>query len=87
MDLNRRCRAQSCPACGLARRLRLAGAAAGATELPALADAVPHSELLEGRGWRYFAAMSGAVWVGLDYGDPGDGHGHPDRLNLVIATP
>ena len=24
--------------------------------------------------------------MGLDYGDPGAGHGHPDRLNLVIAT-
>ena len=55
-------------------------------ELPALADAVPHSELLEGQGLAVFRRDEGRFWVGLDYGDPGDGHGHPDRLNLVIAT-
>ena len=55
-------------------------------ELPALTDAVPHSELLEGQGLAVFRRDGGKFWVGLDYGDPGDGHGHPDRLNLVIAT-
>ena len=55
-------------------------------ELPPLTDAVPHSELLEGQGLAVFRRDGGKFWVGLDYGDPGDGHGHPDRLNLVIAT-
>ena len=55
-------------------------------ELPPLTDAVPHSELLEGQGLAVFRRDGGRFWVGLDYGDPGDGHGHPDRLNLVIAT-
>ena len=55
-------------------------------ELPALDDAVPRSELLDGQGLAVFRRQRGQWWVGLDYGDPGDGHGHPDRLNLVIAT-
>ncbi len=55
-------------------------------ELPPLADATPHSELLEGQGLAVFRRDGGKFWVGLDYGDPGAGHGHPDRLNLVIAT-
>ena len=55
-------------------------------QLPPLADAVPQSELLEGQGLAVFRRDGGRLWVGLDYGDPGAGHGHPDRLNLVIAT-
>ena len=55
-------------------------------DLPALTDATPHSELLEGQGLAVFRRDAGKFWVGLDYGDPGAGHGHPDRLNLVIAT-
>ena len=54
--------------------------------LPLLADAVPRSELLEGQGLAVFRRHGGRFWVGLDYGDPGAGHGHPDRLNLIIAT-
>ena len=54
-------------------------------ELPPLRDSVPHSELLEGQGLAVFRRNAGKLWVGLDYGDPGDGHGHPDRLNLLIA--
>ncbi len=55
-------------------------------DLPPLGDAVPRSELLEGQGLAVFRRDGGRFWVGLDYGDPGAGHGHPDRLNLVIAT-
>ena len=55
-------------------------------DLPELTDATPRSELLEGQGLAVFRRNRGTFWVGLDYGDPGDGHGHPDRLNLVIAT-
>lgn len=54
-------------------------------ELPPLDDATPHSELLEGQGLAVFRRDGGKLWVGLDYGDPGAGHGHPDRLNLLIA--
>ncbi len=54
-------------------------------ELPALHDSVAHSELLEGQGLAVFRRDKGRLWVGLDYGDPGAGHGHPDRLNLLIA--
>jgi Heparinase II/III-like protein len=54
--------------------------------LPQLQDAVPHSELLEGQGLAVLRRDGGKFWVGLDYGDPGDGHGHPDRLNLIVAT-
>ena len=56
-------------------------------DLPPLDDATPQSELLEGQGIAVFRRDAGRFWVGLDYGDPGAGHGHPDRLNLVIATP
>jgi len=55
-------------------------------DLPALESSTPHSELLEGQGLAVFRRDSGRFWVGLDYGDPGAGHGHPDRLNLVVAT-
>ncbi len=55
-------------------------------DLPPLDDAVPHSELLEGQGLAVFRRDGGQFWLGLDYGDPGDGHGHPDRLNLLMAT-
>jgi Heparinase II/III-like protein len=55
-------------------------------ELPELSQATPTSELLEGQGLAVFRRQGGDRWVALDYGDPGDGHGHPDRLNLVIAT-
>ena len=55
-------------------------------DLPPLVGAVPRSELLEGQGLAVFRRDAGRFWVGLDYGDPGAGHGHPDRLNLVIAT-
>ncbi len=55
-------------------------------DLPPLHDAIAHSELLEGQGLAVFRRDRGQFWLGLDYGDPGDGHGHPDRLNLVIAT-
>lgn len=54
-------------------------------KLPAFHDSVPHSELLEGQGLAVFRRDAGKLWVGLDYGDPGNGHGHPDRLNLLIA--
>lgn len=54
-------------------------------QLPPLDDATPHSELLEGQGLAVFRRDGGKFWVGLDYGDPGAGHGHPDRLNLLIA--
>ena len=58
----------------------------GRLHLPSLNDARPESDLLEGQGLAVFRRDRGRFWIGLDYGDPGAGHGHPDRLNLVIAT-
>ncbi len=55
-------------------------------ELPPLSDASPTSELLEGQGLAVFRRDAGRFWIALDYGDPGAGHGHPDRLNLLVAT-
>jgi hypothetical protein len=54
--------------------------------LPVLSDAPHGSALLEGQGFAVFRRNSGRFWVGVDYGDPGAGHGHADRLNLTIAT-
>ena len=33
-----------------------------------------------------FRRAAGAVYVALDYGESGGGHGHPDRLNLLWAS-
>ena len=54
--------------------------------LPKLDAAVPTTQHLEGQGYAAFRRDGGRFYVGFDYGDPGDGHGHPDRLNLLIAT-
>lgn len=54
-------------------------------ELPALAGAAPRSVLLEGQGLAILRRDSGNVYVALDYGHGGGGHGHPDRLDLLYA--
>jgi len=54
-------------------------------ELPPLAGAEPESALLEGQGIAVVRRESARVYVALDYGHSGGGHGHPDRLNLLIA--
>jgi hypothetical protein len=54
-------------------------------ELPPLVGATPRSALLEGQGLAVIRRERGRVYVALDYGESGGGHGHPDRLNLLLA--
>ena len=54
-------------------------------ELPELAGAEPESALLEGQGIAVFRRDSARAYAALDYGHSGGGHGHPDRLNLLLA--
>jgi hypothetical protein len=56
---------------------------------PDAAPAVPASParpvLLEGQGFAVMRPERGRVYVALDYGHGGGGHGHPDRLNLWLV--
>ncbi len=52
-------------------------------ELRALTPLEPRSTLLDAQGYAVFR-RAGDVYVGLDYGQSGGGHGHPDRLNLTL---
>ena len=54
-------------------------------ELPALAAQPPRSSLLEGQGLAILRREAGRIWIALDYGHSGGGHGHPDRLDLLLA--
>ncbi len=45
----------------------------------------PPSVLLDAQGLAVFRRDGGRRWVGLDYGASGGGHGHPDRLNLLLV--
>jgi hypothetical protein len=53
-------------------------------ELPPLVRTQPRSVLLEAQGYAVFRREDG-VYVGFEFGQAGGGHGHPDRLNLVLA--
>lgn len=53
--------------------------------LPALDRASVPSALLEGQGIAVFRREGGNGYAALDFGDHGGGHGHPDRLNLLLA--
>lgn len=53
--------------------------------LPALERVPNRSVLLESQGLAIFRRDWGRLWVALDYGHSGGGHGHPDRLQLLIA--
>jgi hypothetical protein len=44
----------------------------------------PASAHLEATGLAVFRRDQGRAYVSLDYGEPGGGHGHPDRLNLTL---
>ena len=50
-----------------------------------LVPAVSASALLEGQGFAVLRRERGRVYLALDYGHSGGGHGHPDRLNLLWA--
>jgi heparinase II/III-like protein len=54
-------------------------------QLPRLDAAAPESALLEGQGLAVFRRDEGRTYAALDYGHSGGGHGHPDRLNLLLA--
>ena len=43
----------------------------------------PGTTHLEDTGLAIVRADEGATYVSLDYGEPGGGHGHPDRLHLT----
>lgn len=53
--------------------------------LPPLEPAPPQSALLAGQGLAVFRRDAGRTYLALDYGHSGGGHGHPDRLNLLLA--
>ena len=52
-------------------------------ELPPARPAAPRSAHLPGQGYAVFR-RDGDVYVGVDYGQSGGGHGHPDRLNVTL---
>jgi hypothetical protein len=44
----------------------------------------PRSALMEGQGIAVLRRRGGEVYAALDYGQSGGGHGHPDRLNVLL---
>jgi len=54
-------------------------------ELPALTEEPLGTVLLEAQGLAVFRRQRGQVYVALDYGTSGGGHGHPDRLNVLLS--
>jgi hypothetical protein len=54
-------------------------------QLPELTGAEPQSALLEGQGIAVFRRDNARGYVALDYGHSGGGHGHPDRLNVLLV--
>lgn len=58
---------------------------AGLPELPPLTAAPFTSDLLPAQGIAILRRDDGCSYVALDYGHSGGGHGHPDRLNLLLV--
>jgi hypothetical protein len=54
-------------------------------QLPPLVVNELKSDLLPAQGIGVLRRDGGALYVALDYGHPGGGHGHPDRLNLLLS--
>jgi hypothetical protein len=54
-------------------------------DLPPLEASPLTSDLLPAQGIGILRRDAGALYVALDYGHSGGGHGHPDRLNLLLA--
>jgi len=54
-------------------------------QLPSLVPVPLRSDLLPAQGIGVLRRDDGALYVALDYGRSGGGHGHPDRLNLLLA--
>lgn len=55
-------------------------------ELPQLAGIAPRSAILPAQGYGVIRRQDGVVYAALDYGHPGAGHGHPDRLNAWLVV-
>lgn len=53
--------------------------------LPLLEPSAPRSALLAGQGLAVLRRDAGRTYLALDYGHSGGGHGHPDRLNVLLA--
>jgi hypothetical protein len=53
-------------------------------DLPDVAPSAPRSALFEGQGFAVFRRESD-IYVGFEFGQSGGGHGHPDRLNVVLS--
>ena len=53
--------------------------------LPPLVEHPLASDLLPAQGFAIIRRDAGRVYVALDYGKSGGGHGHPDRLNLLLS--
>lgn len=54
--------------------------------LPVAINTAFDSALLGDQGFAVLRRDSGRVYVALDYGHSGGGHGHPDRLNLWLVN-
>ena len=54
-------------------------------ELPPLEMHALESDLLPAQGIGVLRREGGRLFAALDYGSSGGGHGHPDRLNLLLA--
>ncbi|MDP9176532.1 MAG: heparinase II/III-family protein [Gemmatimonadota bacterium] len=53
--------------------------------LPRLVPSALESDLLPAQGIGVLRRDRATLYVALDYGHGGGGHGHPDRLNLLLA--
>jgi hypothetical protein len=53
--------------------------------LPAASRVGPRSVILDAQGIAVLRRDGGQVYSALDFGHSGGGHGHPDRLNLLLA--
>jgi hypothetical protein len=53
--------------------------------LPPLETMPLASDLLPAQGIAILRRNAGSLYVALDYGHSGGGHGHPDRLNLLLV--
>ena len=53
--------------------------------LPALEPEALGTVLLEAQGLAVFRRERERIYVALDYGTSGGGHGHPDRLNVLLS--
>ena len=77
---------RNAPGAGLARAdLGWRSLVAAQPDLPPLEPHAAPSLLLPDQGLAILRRDEGDIYVALDYGESGGGHGHPDRLNLLLA--